>query len=626
MASVAVDIERLDDGAQSTPLSTGPNDSQLKFRRFNARSFVYHHSIRLVVTCVALTAIVGVVLLVLDEQQNPTDNSDTLRVIGDGDIWAATDDVARSPATSPKGGSAVLDAAAPSTITNPQTEEPPSPPRTVEAISDGESQPTPTPVVEAPEPEPEPEPPAAPRTTPKQDAVRGAFVLAWDAYKKYAWGYDELEPVARTGKRSFHLALTMVDGLDTLWIMGEHERFAEAAKWLANELNPTPSRSVNLFETTIRVLGGLLSSHYLSGEGGLLAQATKLGESLFTAFQQSNDWVPYSDIHLTSHQGSLPGQKVSVSEATTVQIEFKTLARATKNKLMFQAMNDCSDAVEGMRQRLGKDLNGLVPMYIELRQRRFDSGSVVTLGARGDSYYEYLLKQWLLTNKTEPVYRERYLQAMDGVITKLIANTNGAKRWTFVAELSGGSQIPKMDHLVCFLPGLLALGVMSDAVTSEAMREQHTQLAKDLTETCVGMYDTATGLAPEIVHFNTAQGSSNEMYIKPADAHNILRPETVESLFYLYRLTRDVRYQNYGWKIFEAFEKYSKVGKDGYTGLNNVESRSSSRRDNMESFFLAETLKYLYLLFDDSATLLPLDQFVFNTEAHPLPVFTPESK
>lgn len=103
--------------------------------------------------------------------------------------------------------------------------------------------------------------------------------------------------------------------------------------------------------------------------------------------------------------------------------------------------------------------------------------------------------------------------------------------------------------------------------------------------------------------------------------YNIHRPETIESLFYLYRATGDQKYREYAWNIFQAFEKYTKL-EEGYASVNNVQKPNDvGFKDKMESFYLAETLKYLYLLFSDNAHLLPLDKYVMNTEAHPLPIY-----
>jgi len=105
--------------------------------------------------------------------------------------------------------------------------------------------------------------------------------------------------------------------------------------------------------------------------------------------------------------------------------------------------------------------------------------------------------------------------------------------------------------------------------------------------------------------------------------YNLLRPETIESLWYLYVLTGNTTYQDWGWEIFQAFERNAKVDSGGYSSLSSV-ARIGSRTDKMESFFLGETLKYLYLLFgnrkDNDHKTLSLDKFVLNTEAHFFPI------
>ncbi len=109
-------------------------------------------------------------------------------------------------------------------------------------------------------------------------------------------------------------------------------------------------------------------------------------------------------------------------------------------------------------------------------------------------------------------------------------------------------------------------------------------------------------------------------YFPCQDFSNILRPETVESLFYEYRLTKDPRYRDWGWQIFQAFEKHTKIKTGGYSGIWSV-LNTKRKQDKMESFFITETLKYLFLLFSDDPDILRLDEWVFNTEAHPLPIW-----
>lgn len=190
------------------------------------------------------------------------------------------------------------------------------------------------------------------------------------------------------------------------------------------------------------------------------------------------------------------------------------------------------------------------------------------------------------------------------------------EKHVYVGELINGKDFkPKMDHLTCFLPGTLLLGYKND------MPESHFQLAQDLLETCYQMYmKQPTQLSPEIAYFNLNGESETDIYVKSNDAHNLLRPEFVESLYYFYALTGDKKYQDMGWTIFQAFEKYTKIT-NGYTSIGNVKSPLNTRpRDLMESFYLAELIKYFYLLFSDNRKEIDLDKYVFNTEAHPLPV------
>ena len=241
-----------------------------------------------------------------------------------------------------------------------------------------------------------------------------------------------------------------------------------------------------------------------------------------------------------------------------------------------------------------------------------------------------MLKQWIQTGASfdrehENFYLlEDWLESVKGVRELLVKQTKPNGLY-FIGESLGGSFSAKMDHLVCFYPGNLALGAQFLKKNAEYEREAEDLmvLAKELTETCYQMYARMeTGLSPEIVFFNTVEGAREDMYVKDADRHNLLRPETVESLYYLYKFTGDTKYQEYGWKIFEAFEKYTKVEAGGYTSIDNVKSITHpGPRDKMESFFLAETLKYLYLLFEDKeAENFDLTKWVINTEAHFLPV------
>lgn len=453
-------------------------------------------------------------------------------------------------------------------------------------------------------------------TVDRKEAVAQALRHAWKGYRRYAWGHDHLRPISKGHQDWFGVGLTVVDSLDTLYLVGLTEELEEGRKWVAESLNFSIHKDVNIFETTIRVLGGLLSIYHLTKDTMYLDKARDLGDRLLPGFR-SNSGVPYSDVNLQSGFSHAPSwaPDSTVSEVASVQLEFRALSRATGNPIYEQK----AFAVSEHLHKLPK-MHGLVPMFINADSGRLSTGSTLTLGARADSYYEYLLKQWIQTGRTIDWLKEDYLTAVEGIRSNLVGYTapNGL---LFVGELIRGKTFsPKMDHLACFLPGTLALG------HHYGMPKDHLDLAVSLMDTCLQMYAiNPTFLAPEIAHFNVDIKDSRapDIIIKVNDAHNLLRPETLESLWYLYHFTRNQTYQDWGWRIFQGFERHCKVESGGYTSINNVRSTLFPRpRDMMESFFLAETLKYLYLLFSEEASQqYSPDKFVYNTEAHPLPVY-----
>ncbi|XP_075026248.1 endoplasmic reticulum mannosyl-oligosaccharide 1,2-alpha-mannosidase isoform X2 [Calonectris borealis] len=399
----------------------------------------------------------------------------------------------------------------------------------------------------------------------RQMAVIEAFRHAWKGYKDFAWGHDELKPLSKSYSEWFGLGLTLIDALDTMWILGLKE---------------------------------------------------DIGNRLMPAFKTPSK-IPYSDVNIgrgTAHPPRWTSDS-TVAEVTSIQLEFRELSRLTGDDKFQKAVDEVMKHVHTLS---GKN-DGLVPMFINTNSGQFTHLGVYTLGARADSYYEYLLKQWIQGGKKENELLEDYMRAIEGVKKHLLQRSQ-PKKLTFVGELAHGHFSAKMDHLVCFLPGTLALGAHN------GLPADHMKLAEALIETCYQMYaQVETGLSPEIVHFNLhAQKGHKDVEIKPADRHNLLRPETVESLFYMYRFSGDKKYQDWGWEILQNFNKYTRVPTGGYTSINNVQNPSNPEpRDKMESFFLGETLKYMFLLFSDDIDLINLDKYVFNTEAHPLPIWVP---
>uniref|UniRef100_A0A1I7TAY9 alpha-1,2-Mannosidase n=1 Tax=Caenorhabditis tropicalis TaxID=1561998 RepID=A0A1I7TAY9_9PELO len=449
-------------------------------------------------------------------------------------------------------------------------------------------------------------------TNDRQKAVVKAFQHSWMGYKKYAWGHDTLKPVSKSYSDWFDTGLTIVDGLDTAIIMGLEEEAAEATDWIQNKLTFEKDRMVNFFECTIRVLGGMMSAFYLTGNHMFLEKSVDLGDRLLAAFKSPSP-IPYSDVNLLKRTATNPqwGADSSLSEVTTVQLEYRALSRASGNS----TYEDLSFNVSKHIHKIGCDSHeGLCGMFINANTGLFKKGATITFGARSDSYYEYLFKQWIQTGKTIDWLKEDYGKAMAAMEKYLYRNSEPNKMF-FVGELlSGETYSPKMDHLVCFIAGTLSHG------SKNGFPRKHLDMAERIGETCHNMYDNPTGLGPEIAHFNMIPGKE-DLYVKPLDAHCLLRPEAIEAWFYLYRFTGDKKYQEWGWAAFQAIEKYARIPSGGYSSISNVKKTNVQYRDSMESFLLGETFKYLYLLLGDDQTVLPLDEWVFTTEGHPLPIY-----
>ncbi|THU53547.1 hypothetical protein C4D60_Mb10t15580 [Musa balbisiana] len=368
----------------------------------------------------------------------------------------------------------------------------------------------------------------------RKQKVKEAFVHAWSGYKNHAMGYDELMPLSQRGTDGLGgLGATIVDSLDTAIIMGADEIVYEAVPWIEKQLVERIEKKgqVNLFETTIRVLGGLLSAYHLSrGDKGTISDsgipmtlkgvkseiflelAKTLADRLLCAFASSPTSIPFSDVVLHDHSAHpAPDGLSSTAEVSTLQLEFNYLSEISGDpKYRSKAMK----VLEHIRS-LPK-VEGLVPIHISPHSGQFN-GENIRLGSRGDSYYEYLIKVWIQQknsgNQLNYLY-QMYEEAMRGV-RHLLVRKSIPKGLVFVGELphgSNGSFSPKMDHLVCFLPGTLALGA-----------------TKGITK-------------------------------KKAIERNLLTPDDLENL----KLAEDLAktcfeiYREWGWQIFEAFEKYTK--------------------------------------------------------------------
>jgi mannosidase alpha-like ER degradation enhancer 2 len=424
--------------------------------------------------------------------------------------------------------------------------------------------------------------PAEARTPDLSNAVRTEFLRSWRAYEQYAWGHDELQPVSKTAKDWYgeSLLMTPVDSLDTLLLMGLDDEAKKARTLIDEKLSFDKDISVKNFEVTIRLLGGLLSGYQMTGDPRLLQLAEDLGKRLLPAFN-SPTGMPYMYVNLRT--GKTSGARSNPAEIGTLLLEFGTLSKLTKNPVYYDKAKNALLQLAKRRSKLG-----LVGEEIDVETGKWVS-TASHVGGGIDSYYEYLLKCSILFGDKDCA---RLWKESATALNKRLADDVPTGFWYGQVDMETGKRTAtEFGALHAFLPAVLALG-------GDLGR------ARRLQDSAYKMW-IQNGVEPEVIDYRT---------MKVTYPGYPLRPEIIESAYYLYRYTKDPRYLNMGDTFFKGLLAHCRT-EAGFTVLKDV--RTDERGDLMPSYFLAETLKYLYLLFAPEKTI-DFKGVVFNTEAHPL--------
>uniref|UniRef100_A0A3Q1I5N7 alpha-1,2-Mannosidase n=2 Tax=Anabas testudineus TaxID=64144 RepID=A0A3Q1I5N7_ANATE len=454
--------------------------------------------------------------------------------------------------------------------------------------------------------------PSDPKTDERREKVKEMMKFAWDNYKHYAWGKNELRPLTRNGHIGNMFGglrgASIIDSLDTLYIMGLKEEYNDAKEWVQTSLDLNSNGEASLFEVNIRYVGGLLSAYYLTGEELFKNKAVELGEKLLPAFNTPTG-IPRGVINLGSGTSWSWGW---ASAGSSILAEFGTLHLEFVHLTQLSGSPIYTEKVMNIRKLLNKieKPHGLYPNFLSPVSGNWVQHHV-SIGGLGDSFYEYLIKSYLMSDKTDDDAKKMYYGALEAIEANLVQKSPGGL--TYLAEWRGGILDHKMGHLACFSGGMIGIGADDGAPDK---RQHYLDLAAEITHTCHESYTrTATKLGPEAFRFD---GGAEATATRLSDRYYILRPEVIESYMYMWRLTHDPKYREWGWEAVEALEEHCRV-ESGFSGIRDVYTMTVSHDNMQQSFFLSETLKYLYLLFSDD-DLLPLEDWVFNTEAHPLPV------
>lgn len=449
----------------------------------------------------------------------------------------------------------------------------------------------------------------------RKNFIKDMMRHAWHGYASYAWGFNEVRPVSKLPHKDSIfgpelLGASIVDGIDTLYIMGLDEEYRAARSWIEENLDFNKDIDLSVFETNIRYVGGLLSIYALTEDAMFLRKARQIADKLLPAFDTPSG-IPYSIVNMRSgyarnHDWSY--NSAILSEFGSMHLEFIYLSYLTGDQKYKNKAFKIRDTIKKASPRN----DGLYNNYMNT-----DSGqwlprpTHISIGALGDSFYEYLIKAYVQSDGRDIEGYDLYVDALKAFENKLIF-TSSLSRLVYFAELKDLSINHKMDSLACFSGGMLALGSVK---SGEPLRSRHLRLAEGIANTChESCVKAKAGLGPESFVFTNR---ADAMAFGPSDRYYILRPEIVETYFYMWRFTHDPKYRAWAWDFAQSLEHYCK-SEAGYSGLRNV-YQPVVKDDVQQSFFLAEVLKYLYLTFADDTTM-NLDDWVFNTEAHPFPI------
>ncbi|KAL4724799.1 hypothetical protein ACLX1H_008245 [Fusarium chlamydosporum] len=465
----------------------------------------------------------------------------------------------------------------------------------------------------------------------RQREIKKAFQKTWKSYTTHAWGRDELKPLSLEGSDTFGgWAATICDNLDTLWLMGMKREFYKAVGYVSRmDWDLPTSHGFNVFETTIRHLGGLLSAYELSGESALLAKAIELGDLLYGTFDNAEHMPPHTISFRDLKEGKgRPEPRQSTATLGSMSLEFTRLSQQTGNPKYYDAIDFITKAFERTQNETA--IPGLWPLQINAQDGFKVTDDTFGLGANSDSLYEYLIKEYVLLQGLEPKYEKMYLQAADAAIEHLVFRPMLSEQED-VLMLGEASVAPRnkeirlktdVEHLTCFAGGMFALGGRALG------RDDHVIVGEKLARGCAKAYAAyPTGLMPEIVRvercptlepceFNPSS-HKEPLGFRARDSSYLLRPETIESIFYLYRITGNEEFRDIAWNMWTSIRAATETA-DAFAAVEDVGAEEDVKhKDSMESFWMAETLKYFYLIFADEE-LVSLDEWVFNTEAHPL--------
>lgn len=502
----------------------------------------------------------------------------------------------------------------------------------------------------------------------RKEKVREMMMQAWDAYVEFAWGSDELHPTTLKGSNIMGgMGATIVESLGTLYIMNLTSRYEVAREWVQSSLDfDTVTDFVSVYETTTRILGGLMSAYQLTGDDLFILKSEDLGKRLSHAFNSVNG-IPYPSCHLGGQlkndselsedaKAALQdgfncyGDSTTQSEAGGLSLEMRALGFHSLDPDIRTLRCKADRAVQAVIEAGPELLEEFVLEEIEKptynsetkkeEKKEEDDNSywstasqyysyliqawhtaavaigggpnvdtTATFAKPARAFYEYIAKAWRQGGSCEPYLRYPLDAAMHVLLKRSIHETPKHDLYLRAFDQEDESDEILVDQSMCYLPAMFHLAAQQKKVSDRRIEQWH-DVASGITKSCINMYDRFPGyLGGENARLNGGVWVTKGAYQLQADL--------VEAIFYMYRSTGEEKYQEIAWRILKNLDIQCKADRGGFTVLKEETDGSVGHGDRMPSEFLGSTLKFFYLTFS-SDNVLPLNHYVFNRAGHPL--------
>jgi mannosyl-oligosaccharide alpha-1,2-mannosidase len=417
--------------------------------------------------------------------------------------------------------------------------------------------------------------------------VRAEFQWAWRGYVAKAWGKDEINPVSGTSRSFFiegqDLGLSLVEALDTLWIMGLDEEFQAGVDWVKTRLDFDIDGSAQVFETNIRLVGGLISAHLACGDPVLLAKAKDLADRLAKAFEASPHGLPWRYVNLRT--GAVSDPMTNLAEIGTYITEFGVLSQLTGEPRYFDMAKRAMKHALDRRSKIG-----LMAANIDARTGEFTSRTA-SIDVYADSFYEYLWDAWELFGDKD--CRRWAKETVDAQLKHQAKRYDGLLWFPQVDFETGAVLSTAQSELAAYYAGLL--GQVGRKRQGDDYLASFTQM------------QATFGIIPESIDVATRQ---------PRRKHTGLRPEYPDACLNLWLVDRDERYRQLAALHYQQMKTTSRAA-FGYTALKDITTTPMTQGDNCPGYWWSEQMKYYYLLFADTPRI-DYGRLQLSTEANVL--------